>query len=222
MGIVAIAFNYLIFDDYEIPDAQIIRTIGAAIVLTGEFSRIDVGLQLQSEGKIPRLFISGFNPGAGLTDAFVEQFSKRNPSIRDLGSLMACCIEYGVEAETTFQNALEVKCWLAQKGIEGPILLITSRNHMARALADFRGALPLRKIFPYPVFDAPPLVGESRAREYARYLVSLGLSPLPVGIDPRDAGPFFIGCPPVDRAESADKTMRPANPPMAINHKQTQ
>lgn len=196
LTIVVAVVNYVTFDQFMTPSPDLIKATATAIVLTGEHRRIDAGLRLQDEGKSTRLFISGFNPEAGITWRFVEQFSERNPSIRDLGALMACCVDYGVAAQTTYQNALEVKCWLQREEIEGPILLITSQNHMARALADFRGALLLREIIPFPVFDAPPLEGEARAREYARYLVSLGLSPLPRWADPRDAGPFTVGCPP--------------------------
>ena len=115
----------------------------------------------------------GVNGNAGLDPAhFVEQFSIRNPDIADLPRLVACCVEWGERADNTFQNAQDTKCWAERRGLTGPLLLITSRQTMARAMAALSGALPDRAIIPYPVEDNLPSVGQTRMRTYLKYLVT--------------------------------------------------
>lgn len=192
---VALAVHYATFDDFASPPAEQVGQASAAVVFTGAYSRIDAGLKLRSQDRVPRLYITGFNAKSGVFPNFVEMYTKRNPDIASVGDLMACCVEVGVEARSTYQNALETRCWIERRNIEGPILLITSRNHMARALADLRGKLPLRRIIPYPVFDIPPTTGRNRMAIFLQYVASLVASKLPMQLDPRDAGAFAEGCP---------------------------
>jgi DUF218 domain len=77
-------------------------------------------------------------------ETFVAQFSKRNPELSRLDKLVACCVEMGEAAENTFQNARETGCWLKRRAIRGPLLLVTSRTHMARARASVAGGARLR------------------------------------------------------------------------------
>ena len=116
-----------------------------------------MGLRLADAGTVPRLYISGVNGNAGIDPArFVEQFSIRNAGIADLQRRVACCIEWGERADNTFDNAQDTKCWVGRRGLTGPLLLITSRQHMARAMAALSGALPDRVIVPYPSKMDPP------------------------------------------------------------------
>lgn len=193
--VVALAVHYATFDDFALPPGEQVKQASAAVVFTGAYSRIDAGLQLLSQDRVPRLYITGFNAKSGIFPNFTEMYTKRNPDIASVGDLMACCAEVGVEARSTYQNALETRCWIEKRNIEGPILLITSRNHMARALADLQGKLPLRRIIPYPVFDIPPTTGRNRMAIFLQYLASLVASRLPLQLDPRDAGAFTKGCP---------------------------
>jgi uncharacterized SAM-binding protein YcdF (DUF218 family) len=191
------AVGYVSFDSFSIPSLERIRQVSAAVVFTGQFDRVDVGLRLADAGAVPRLYISGVNGNAGIDpDHFVEQFSIRNPDISDLGRLISCCVEWGERADNTFQNAQDTKCWVDRRGLTGPLLLITSRQHMARARAALSGALPDRVIVPYPVEDRIPTVGRTRMRKYLKYLVTIVAARLPwiVGAQ-RVYGSFAEGCP---------------------------
>ena len=197
LALIGVAVGYVSFDSFSIPSLERIRQVSAAVVFTGQFDRVDVGLRLADAGAVPRLYISGVNGNAGLDPAhFVEQFSIRNPDIADLRRLVACCVEWGERADNTFQNAQDTKCWVDRRDLAGPLLLITSRQHMARARAALSGALPDRAIVPYPVEDGPPEVGRNRMRKYLKYLVTIVAARLPLILGAqRVYGPFAEGCP---------------------------
>ena len=162
LALVGAVVGYVSFDSFSVPSLDRIRQVSAAVVFTGQFERVDVGLRLADAGDVPRLYISGVNGNAGIDPAhFVEQFSIRNPDIADLRRLVACCVEWGERADNTFQNAQDTKCWVDRRGLTGPLLLITSRRTLARATAALSGALPDRVIVPYPVEDGPPEVGRN-------------------------------------------------------------
>ena len=197
LALVGGAVGYFYFDSFSVPSLDRIRQVSAGVVFTGQFQRVDVGLRLADAGAVPRLYISGVNGNAGIDPAhFVEQFSIRNPDIADLRRLVACCVEWGERADNTFQNAQGTKCWVDRRGLTGPLLLITSRQHMARAMAALSGALPDRVIVPYPVEDGPPTVGRTRMRTYLKYLVTIVAARLPLIVGgQRVYGPFAEGCP---------------------------
>lgn len=135
------------------------------MIFTGAFERIDARSHLLAAGVVPGLYVSGANAGAGIHPVrFVHMSSLRNPKAADLQGLVECCVEWGERAENTFQNACETKCWIPRRGLPGPLLLITSREHMARALAALSGALPRRALIPYAVDDALPPGNRSRER----------------------------------------------------------
>jgi uncharacterized SAM-binding protein YcdF (DUF218 family) len=202
LALVSGAFEYVSFDTFSVPSLDRIRQASVAVVFTGQFDRVDVGLRLVDAGAVARLYISGVNGNAGMDPAqFVEQFSMRNPNIADLRRLVACCVEWGQRADNTFQNAQETKCWVDRHGLTGSLLLITSRQHMARAMAALSGALPDRVIVAYPVEDGPPMVGRTRMRAYLEYLVTIVAARLPLTVAAqRVYGPFVDGCPDTRRA----------------------
>lgn len=102
-----------------------------AVVFTGQFDRIAVGLDLLSEGKIQTLFISGVNRGAGLSTAgFADQFHL-SPALRQ--DLASGRIVLKSEAQDTLENACETARWLRTEPSINRLLLITSRRHMPRA-----------------------------------------------------------------------------------------
>lgn len=137
--------------EFRRPTEQQMRRASAAIVFGGDDERVDVGLRLIAAHSIARLFISGPNDDTGSTlEDFVEKFSKRNADIVDLRQLADCCIDFGAWAKNTLQNALETRCWLRRSQVAGPLLLITSKSHMARALLALSASLPGREILPYP------------------------------------------------------------------------
>jgi uncharacterized SAM-binding protein YcdF (DUF218 family) len=175
-ALIGAALGFLVFDSFVIPSELEIRRASAGVIFTGAFERVDAGLQLLNAGVIPRLYISGVNAGAGIVPQnFVNQFSLRNPNIADLQRLVACCIEWGEEATDTFRNAEDTKCWIERREVAGPLLLITSRLHMARAIVALSAALPGRLLIAYPVEDAvsPKQLLRSRAIEYFKYLGTL-------------------------------------------------
>jgi uncharacterized SAM-binding protein YcdF (DUF218 family) len=102
-----------------------------AIVFTGQFDRIERGIDLLEEGRVEGLFISGVNPGAGLnSETFTRQF-KLSPALEE--GLKTGHITLATEAQDTIENALETACWLAQYPETRSILLLTSHLHMPRA-----------------------------------------------------------------------------------------
>jgi uncharacterized SAM-binding protein YcdF (DUF218 family) len=197
LALVSGAVEYVSFDSFSVPSLDRIRQVSAAVVFTGQFERVDVGLRLADAGAVPRLYISGVNGNAGMDPAhFVQQFSIRNPDIADLPRLVACCVEWGQRADNTFQNAQDTKCWVDRRGLTGPLLLVTSRQTVARAMAALSGALPDRVIVPYPVEDGLPTVDRTRMRAYLKYLVTIVAARLPLTVGAQSVyGPFVDGCP---------------------------
>ena len=146
-----------------------------------------------------RLYISGANPNAGIwLNDFEKKFGNADGNMR---SLLKCCIQFGALADTTFQNALETRCWVQSQGLTGPILLITSTRHMARARAALGHLLPMVEITPYPVPEEEDRVNTSerlrqRTIDYMKYLATVALMELPSSvIPPAIYGRFYNGCP---------------------------
>lgn len=158
-GVAALPVLFATFGAYTQPSNDTVRTAGVAVVFTGQFERVDAALRLLHRGLVRRVFISGLNAGAGIQpQTFIEQFSRRNPEIANLPALVACCVDWGVNANTTIQNADETACWLKQTNIAGPILLVTGRDHLARAALALRQSIGARQLILYPVSDST--VGE--------------------------------------------------------------
>lgn len=116
-----------------------------AVVFTGQFDRIERGLDLLATEQVQRLFISGVNPKAGLTmRGFADQFALTADQ-RLL--LEADKIALAPDAHTTLENALETACWIERQPDVQSVALITSQRHMARAsLALERAIGPVRVI----------------------------------------------------------------------------
>ena len=85
-----------------------VRQTDAIVVLTGGSARLSQGLELLSQGKAQKLFVSGVYRGVDITDLFrVRQESPDE---------FACCVTLGHEADDTRGNAVETAAWL-QDGI---------------------------------------------------------------------------------------------------------
>ena len=196
-ALASFAWEVAQFDAVSPPSDAAVRRAAAAVVFTGDFARVDEALKLLAAGRVRKVYISGVNSGAGLAkQKFVTQFSRRNPEIAHLDKLVACCVEMGEAAESTIQNALETQCWLTQRSIEGPILLVTSRMHMARARALLSRTASDREIIPFPVADDASLPNSARSEEYGKFVQTLMLVRVP-GLLQLEAfsGPFAAGCP---------------------------
>lgn len=124
----------------KVPDSNI--HTDAIIVLTGGADRINTGLDLLAHGSAEKILISGVNQKVTL-----EQIMKlwpgemENPETR---------VYIGHMAQNTQQNAAEARQWAEQMYVRSA-RLVTSDNHMPRALLEFRHAIPDVDILPHPV-----------------------------------------------------------------------
>ena len=110
----------------------------AVAVLTGGARRIDVGLELLSEGRAERMLISGVNErtsGAAIADA-----ARGATDESERARLFACCIDLGRDALDTVGNAAEARDWIRERGFSH-VLVVTADYHMPRSLLEFRRAL---------------------------------------------------------------------------------
>lgn len=102
-----------------------------AIVFTGQYDRIHLGIDLLTAGRVGQLFITGVNRPAGLDVArFVTQFglSPEQATWLETGKIVLA-----EEANSTFENAWETECWLRGQEDIDAVTLITERRHMPRA-----------------------------------------------------------------------------------------
>jgi uncharacterized SAM-binding protein YcdF (DUF218 family) len=165
-------YGFLDFGNFPTPGPAQLAGVRVAVALGGGEQRISAGLRLIDAGAIDRLFISGDN--LNNYNSFVSFYAWRNPELRDVGRLLECCVEWSRKAQSTVENATETRCWLARSGYGGPILLITSAEHMGRALFIFSKVLPGRPIIAYPAPDPwHPKSGEERLRDVALEYVRL-------------------------------------------------
>ena len=116
----------------------------AIIVLTGGSDRINSGLDLLSQGKGKKLFISGVYKGVEVQELL--RLSQRSPQN------LECCVKLGYQADDTRGNAIESKNWVTEEGYT-TLRLVTASYHMPRSLLEFRHAMPTTKILPHPVFS---------------------------------------------------------------------
>ena len=167
--LIVLAISFLGFAGYDKP--KDLTRIETAIVFSGADERVRVGLELLKAGLVKRLYISGANPNAGIwLNDFEKKFGNGEGNMRPL---LECCIQFGALADTTFQNALETRCWLENQGLRGPILLITSTRHMPRARAALGHLLPLVEITPYPVPEgSSEHIGVASAKNHRLYEIS--------------------------------------------------
>lgn len=191
--LVALSIAFLRYGSDEQPPTDV--QAEAAVVFTGDHGRIDAGIDLLRRGVVRRLLISGANPNAGLWEgAFVRQFGQGRP---DLARWLDCCIDLGVLAETTLQNAAETRCWVERHAIAGDVILITSALHMPRAHAALARHLPRYSVITWPVPDEP--TGDRLRRKTLEFLkgslTSLALR-APRTWTAAWYGPFAHGCPP--------------------------
>ena len=158
----------------------------AVVVLTGGARRIDVGLELLSEGRAERMLISGVNErtsGAAIADA-----AQGAADESERARLFACCIDLGRDALDTVGNAMEARLWIRERGFSD-VLVVTADYHMPRALLEFQRALgegtaeektstPVR-LTPWPVrtaalqrdgWYADPLAIRRMVGEWGKYL----------------------------------------------------
>lgn len=157
-----------------------------AVVFTGDFDRIHMGLELLSAGRVEQLFITGVNGDAGLDVArFATQF---NLTPEEAGWIESGKISLAPDALTTFENAMETGCWLdRQPERVDAVALITSRMHMARASIALQHEIWPRNVVrivsdPEEAYDFMKL----DLRDFAEYVATWSITFLPHGLWPGD------------------------------------
>lgn len=136
------------------------------VVLTGGTSRLAEAVLLLEAGMADKLFISGVN--AKVTEAELYAVLGISKKLAD------CCIESGTTAQNTAGNAKEISLWVTQSHISS-IRVVTSLEHMPRALIEMRRYMPDIKIIAHPVGQWRPknIRFLSLVREYSKLLVSI-------------------------------------------------
>ena len=144
----------------------------AIVVLTGGSGRLEVGLQLLSEGYSELLFISGVARGVDVQELL--KLVRRKPTE------FACCIAIGYQADNTIGNAFETSIWMSKNKLRS-LRLVTASYHMPRSLFEFRRIMPKIRIVPHPVFPPQfkrkswwrwPGTAELLASEFNKYLIA--------------------------------------------------
>jgi uncharacterized SAM-binding protein YcdF (DUF218 family) len=120
---------------------QTIGQVDGIVALTGGGSRLDAAVALFERGWGERLLISGVNTQTSKRELKKLLHGKRR---------FDCCADLGYAAENTFGNAKEAAAWTRFHHFRS-ILIVTSRYHMPRAIAEFRDVMPDVKRIPYPV-----------------------------------------------------------------------
>jgi uncharacterized SAM-binding protein YcdF (DUF218 family) len=167
-----------------------------AVVFTGQFDRIHVGLALLREGRVERLFISGVNPGAGIEiERFSEQFGL-DAGLRQ--TLRSGRLALDPMAQNTSQNAAETASWYLARDLSGSILLITSQLHMPRASLALERALPGSKVLRMSLSGTsaePPF--KTLSTEFFKFAAT-ALIGLPAGAALVNSRPIARGQPPLN------------------------
>lgn len=185
VGLAAVILGWLLFDfmsrtNQYVASGDVPRT---AIVFSGQYDRVHLGLDLLSSGAVDRLFISGVNRKAGLgVPRFREQFSLTREQVTWISSGK---IILAADARSTLENALEAACWLdRQPGVDA-VTLITSQRHMARASAALQHAISPISIARV-VSDPSNTNGEFKIdlAEFARFTATWFVTLLPASLWP--------------------------------------
>lgn len=119
------------------------------VVFTGRNGeRVIAAMTLLKDGSGKRLLISGVNPT--VTRPELAELWPGDPAVFD------CCVDLGLQAQSTTGNATELDAWTRANGFSS-LILVTSEFHMPRALVEAEERVPDVVITPYPV--ASGLIG---------------------------------------------------------------
>ncbi len=166
---------FIDFKQRTYSDLNIQKPPLVGVVFTGQYSRVDAGLNFLENGVINRLIISGVNGGAGLsTQTFANQFLY-TPELKK--RFAAGDIVLGTRANITLENALETACLLSEAAVygdDGTVLLVTSRTHMPRASLLLETVSPDRQVLRWIVTDADD-TWHQEVTEFKKYLLARGL-----------------------------------------------
>jgi uncharacterized SAM-binding protein YcdF (DUF218 family) len=143
LGAAALAFGFVLFAVFVTrDDATGWDKADGIVVLTGGDNRIETGAKLMAEGRAKRMLISGVN---------------RKVSREEMQHLLGidkqifnCCVDLGYEALDTVGNADETRTWAISNGYT-KLIIVTSRYHMPRSLAELALVMPRVTLLPYAV-----------------------------------------------------------------------
>lgn len=138
----------------------------AIVVLTGGQNRLDVAIKLLEDDYAGKLYISG-----------VDEKVTRQELLALLNSraeLEECCIESGKEATDTVGNAIETMQWINKNNLQS-LRVVTSLEHMPRAMVEFKRFMPNIKMIEHPVGSWRPenINYIYLSQEYSKYIISL-------------------------------------------------
>ncbi|MFC7048281.1 YdcF family protein [Emcibacter nanhaiensis] len=142
------------------------RKADAIVVLTGGRNRLEEAAKLLKNHMGEKLFISGVNEV--VTEQELYDYLDSGEELAD------CCIEIGREALNTEGNARETALWMTRNHYTS-LRLVTSLEHMPRALVEMKRFMPETEIIGHPVGNWRPENTRfySLAREYNKYVFSL-------------------------------------------------
>jgi uncharacterized SAM-binding protein YcdF (DUF218 family) len=143
LAFAALAFGFVLFAVFVTRDGVSVRdNADGIVVLTGGDLRVEAGAKLLKDGRARRLLISGVNRKV-----------TREEMQRLLGldaKMFNCCVDLGYEALDTVGNADETRTW-ARNHNYTRLIIVTSRYHMPRSLAELALAMPHVTLIPYAV-----------------------------------------------------------------------
>jgi uncharacterized SAM-binding protein YcdF (DUF218 family) len=142
-GIVAFAAGFFVYAS-SVPTASVPfeRNADGIVALTGGPDRIADAVELLAAGRGKRLLITGVNPATKM-----EELARQLPRYE---KQFSCCIDLDHSALNTIGNAVETRRWAREKHFHS-LVVVTSRFHMLRALAELQHQLPDVEMIPYPV-----------------------------------------------------------------------
>lgn len=143
LGAAALAFGFVLFAvSVTRDDAAVLDKADGIVVLTGGDNRIEAGAKLMSEGRAKRMLISGVNRKVSREE--MQRIVKID------SQLFNCCVDLGYEALDTVGNADETRTW-ANTNSYTRLIIVTSRYHMPRSLAELALVMPGVMLLPYAV-----------------------------------------------------------------------
>ncbi len=125
------------------------------VVVTGGADRIEVALQLLSDGAAQRLLISGVHDRT--TARSLVTRTQADPALFD------CCVDLDHDALDTAGNARETARWAQEQGFSS-LLVVTSAYHIPRTTSEIARLLPGVELIPFPIIPdghEQPAVAES-------------------------------------------------------------
>lgn len=182
LGLAVLFVDFLNRSDVGSTPDTIPRT---AIVFTGQYDRIHLGLDILTAGRVDRLFITGVNGPAGLDmDRFARQFELTPEQVSWLETGKIILAE---DANNTFGNAWEAGCWVRGQEDIDAVTLITERSHMPRASIALRHEIwpvHVARVYTDALEDHDPLLIDLQT--FGEYLATWGITLLPNSLWPAD------------------------------------